>query len=170
MHKVEKFSCKDDLLSRLLSGRQIACVNYMQNHPIEENCVSLEFSDESELLIYTILRVIENDRIVLCSSDYYLHKDYTADENPAALENTLMDISLTDVNRKIRGSIIKNISLNEQGDLVLFLNNSMQIQIFIDSMEDGIDYYCFYTDKTYYALRLVNCRLIRVYGEIEDEE
>ena len=47
--------------------------------------------------------------------------------------------------------------------------NSMQIQIFIDSIENEIDYYYFYTNKTYYALHRVEGKLVRVYGDFEDE-
>jgi len=166
MSKVKVFDNQSEELISHLIGKEIANIDYSINVPIEYNCIKILFTDNSELLVYSIFRVIENQKIVLCDSDYYLDEELEKKMDVNNIEESLLGKTLLYANEKIRNQKIKKAFFNEWGDLTLEVNDILKIEIFIDSTENEMDYLIYYENKYYNHLCRMNNQTIVISGEI----
>lgn len=150
MYKVELFKKDNINLNKLLEGKIIKKIEYSENIPLEDNSIRITFLDNSDFLVYTFLRIINNGQIILCSADYYFDKNFVENNFNNSIENTLIQDALIKVNKLIKNKVINNVKMNCYGDLSIEIGENILIETFFDTMENDKDYYIYYgEDKTY---------------------
>ena len=152
MHKVKSFDIKDKNLLRLCSNKKITAFACMVNKPLEENCVNITLEDETEIYIYSFMRVVGKNDLIFSITDFWV--------------NDAIDVK--EVGKSLIGLQIERVKYNKFGDITLFLSENKKIEIFIDQIIDQIenepDYLRVYTDREYYVLCRVKDKLTIING------
>ena len=164
MRKIKLDNIIEANLYKKIKGQSINKIEYLENIPLEDNCVKIRFNDNSYLLVYALLRIVEKEQIILCSSDYYFNKNYIEYFNFASLTDTLIDTALHYVNKLIIGKSIKKVILNEYGDMILLIDGNIRIEIFFDVSEKDKDYYTYYGNEVCFSLCKLKKHIFMIEG------
>ncbi len=167
MKKEKIYNKNKTNLEKCLVGQKIVKIDYLENIPLEDDCIKIFFADDSYFLIYSIMRLIDNNQIILCSADYYFNKNFIEDYNIDTFENTLIFDSLKNANKLLKDKFINNLTFNDFGDLVLNIGVDSRIEILIDTSENDKDFYVYYSaNGNYFSLFVKDNRLL-IAGDIK---
>lgn len=154
-------------LNRYIKGKKIKNINYLVNIPLEDNCLKITFDDNSYLLVYALMRISVQGRIVLSSADFYFDKNFKEVNSDISLENTIMYDALKKTNTLLFDNVVDNVVINGFGDLVVFVGTKALIEIYIDTPENDKYYYSYFGNVgTYFLL----CKLGNQLSFIEDKK
>ena len=142
MHKVKKFSANDRSVSHFCLGKKIKSFKYgfKEKKPLEVS-VKITLEDGTEILTYTLMRIIKNNGFVFSNGDYYL-------------DNRKLT-TIKNVEKQLRGSRIERVKFNKTGDCTLFLDSGEEIQIIVDLSKAETVYFRIDKAMEYYIL----CRI-----------
>lgn len=139
-------------LQKMIEGLIIENIQYSVNIPIEDNCVQINFTDGSYLNIYAMMRIINDNSIILCSSDYYFNKFFQECSDINKIDESLIFDSLKKTNELVKKHFITQIEANDYGDLTIYVDSNLRIEIYFDTPENDKDYYTYYSDNNYFSL------------------
>lgn len=161
MREVKKFNQAEiSKLQKLIIGLIIDSIEYSVNTPLEDNCLSINFTNGGLLNIYALSRIIIGKTIFLCSADYYFDKNFCEKSNPQQAKETLMDIALQKTNEALKNGVITEVKANNYGDLTIVIGSDIRIEIFFDTPEIEKDYFTFYTEYEYFSLCKIEDRMV----------
>lgn len=153
-------------LKKLLLGKKINNIDYSINIPLYDNSITINFTDGTYFVIYSIMRVINEGRIILCSADYYFNKKYIENKNIEFnikyKEDSLIFKSLKQANKILKNEVINDIAVNDFGDLVLFIGPNIRIESYFDSSEKDKDYYTYFGNNNNFSFYREDSQLLVV--------
>lgn len=147
-------------LKKLITGLIVDYVEYSVNTPLEDNCISINFTNGGLLNIYALSRIIIDKTIVLCSADYYFDNDFCEKSNSHKVNETLMDISLQKTNEALKNGVITEVKANNYGDLTIVIGQDIRVEIYFDTPEIEKDYYTYYTEDESFSLCKIEDRMV----------
>ena len=150
MHVVNEFNKNNEYISQFCLGKKIISFQCDCNRPIEKDCVTIILMDNTEIRIYSFMRIIQNNKSVFSITDYWLNND-------------ILHI-IKDIEKILSGSRITETTFNDVGDCVLCLENGVQVQIFIDVTMGETDYLRIDNNKKYYVLCRIDNKLTEIVG------
>ena len=147
-------------LQKLIVGLIVDNIGYSVNTPLEDNCISINFTNGGLLNIYALSRISIGKTIVLCSADYYFDKNFCEKTNPQQVKETLMDIALQKTNEALKNGVITEVKANNYGDLTIVIGSDKCIEIYFDTPEIEKDYYTYYTEDESFSLCKIEDRTV----------
>lgn len=101
------------------------------------------------LEVTSMLRVIENNKIILTSADEFFDLNY--EQSSLSYSNLLVNKNIKLVNEKLKNETIQAIKVNKIGDLTICFSNNILLEIRID---------CSFNNYLYYSIRNVTKNVI----------
>lgn len=99
---------------------------------------------KSKIYVETNIRVRTNSKILFNFNDLWLDKNRNEMTNDAFdkminIEDSFLSLKLEEVNNDCKNILIKNVSLKKYGDLIIYLENGVVIEIINDThLENAI--------------------------------
>lgn len=155
MHNVKDYNCRNTYLFKKLINSEIVSIQAQNNAPIERDCINIIFNNKMELYIYCFFRIIEKGRLVLGVSDFYYNES-----------SKLCTFKFV---KKLKGLTVERVIQKQTGDIDIYLNNKMCIQILIDITKTDADFYDLTFENKYCEVCNFENKLIVISGEHEEE-
>ena len=77
MHIIKKFSVKNKSFSQYILGKRIVDFHFEVNSPIEKDCIKIVLENKTEIIIYSFMRILANQRLLFSITDCWLgNKDF----------------------------------------------------------------------------------------------
>ena len=90
---------------------------------------------------FTFLRIMQDNRILLCSSDEFVNNDLHLMDSDGTIEDSIIGHNINNVKKLSRNATVTQATLFDCGDVQIKLSNNVIIDIIIDSTIDGFEYY-----------------------------
>lgn len=150
MHIIKKFSVKNKSFAQYILGKKIVDFQFEVNSPIEKDCIKIVLENQAEILIYSFMRILTNQKLLFSITDCWLdNKDF---DNICGLRKLLI------------GFQVQSIKFNKIGDFTLSIENGTKIQSFIDTTQGETDYIRIEKEQEYYILCRLNNELVAIIG------
>ena len=107
-----------------------------------------------ELFVYCFFRIIEKGRFVLGVSDFYYNESSRLSANKFV--------------EKLKGLTVERVIQKQTGDIDIYLNNKICIQILIDVTKTDADFYDLVFENKYCEVCNFENKLITISGEHKD--
>ena len=150
MHIIKKFSVKNKPFSQYILGKKIVDLHFEVNSPIEKDCMKIVLENQTEILIYSFMRILANQRLLFSIADCWL-------------ENKDFD-NICELKKQLIGFQVQSIKFNKIGDFTLLIENGTKIQSVIDTTLGETDYIRIEKEQEYYILCRLNNELITIIG------
>lgn len=105
---------------------------------------------EQSLHAQCFVRISKNNRILLTTSDVYFNLDYTqkCDEDK---DGNLLDYNIDIVNKLLYKSIVTKVVYNKLGDVTIYFDCGVKIELIMDCLFKGFEYYRFIIYTPHYC-------------------
>ena len=126
---------KENYVDKLIGGR-ITSINRICD--LVSICFSLSNANDIYMHIQSFFRVLKDNIIIITSDDMYRRGNDCKDNEEFRWDlpgQSLYDDSVNKYIGTLIGSIVANVRKEANGDLVLFCNNGLELQIFINTVE-----------------------------------
>ncbi len=126
-------------LERLI-GEKIEQIFYFNNMLIVIN-----FGEQIKYSLHTqcLVRISLNGQVLLTTSDIYFNPDFTRKTKKERKKESLLDVNLNNVKNVLKDAIVKSVQYSDIGDVIIYFDNDVKLELIVDCLCDGMEYYRF---------------------------
>lgn len=153
-----RFNSEDLNIIREIIGSSISDIFYQPVKDLisSDNMFVINFGEKCiySLHVFCFLRIRDENEIILTSSDEYFSNDFMqlnskVYDSRDEFEKSLLFITIKTVKSRLKGSIIRSVTINNIGDIIIQFDNGIQMEIIPDCMFQDYEYYRFFNTKKF---------------------